>query len=413
MMKKRILSLSLALLMIFALLPFGAFAAESFAPFDKLVRQVMYETEGTVYATFFDFDEDGKSEIVLARPAYNGMNPKAQIFKWGVDGKGEYYYYTILDRSFDVVPGSESEYTVVVVENEHGEAGVLLHTEGVNTIDDNPRYQGLVDDFTRDELFIWRDGRFVQDVKARSAFWHTVPDAGGNVYYDPGQCDFIVNDRDYSLEEFGAWYDGFLNSLGSYGMISPYAAMDGLEENELLSLTTVGFYDVLYTLYYVEPVKWAAANGITNGTSDYTFSPEDPCTRAQVVTFLWRAAGSPEPKSRVNPFTDVNAGDYYGKAVLWAVEQGITNGIDPTHFGPDQPCTRAHVVTFLWRSHGKPAAGGATPFTDVEPGAYYADAVRWAVSKNITNGIDATHFGPESTCIRGQIVTFLYRDLAK
>ena len=92
---------------------------------------------------------------------------------------------------------------------------------------------------------------------------------------------------------------------------------------------------------------------------------------------------------------------------------GITNGVDPTHFGPEQPCTRAHVVTFLWRSHGKPAAGGATPFTDVEPGAYYADAVRWAVSKSITNGIDATHLGPESTCIRGQIVTFLYRDLAK
>ena len=412
-MKKRILSISLALLMIFALLPFGALAAESFAPFNMLMRQVVYETDGAVYGTFFDFDGDGRSEIILARPASGGRYPKAQVFKWNVDARGEYYYSTYLDTYLDSVAGGTCEYTVVVVENEHGEAGVLLHTEGTNTIDDIPRYQGMVDDFTRDELFIWRGGRFVQDVNARSVFWHTEPDANGNVYYDPDQCDFVVNNRDYSLEEFGAWYEEFLNSLGSYGMISPYAAMDGLEENELLSLTAIGFYDVLYTMYYVEPVKWAAARGITNGTSDYTFSPDEPCTRGQVVTFLWRAAGSPEPKSRTNPFVDVNAGDYYGKAVLWAVEQGITNGIDPTHFGPEQPCTRAHVVTFLWRSHHKPAAKAAIPFTDVEEGAYYTEAVLWAVSKNITNGVDATHFGPDSTCTRGQIVTFLYRDLAK
>ena len=173
------------------------------------------------------------------------------------------------------------------------------------------------------------------------------------------------------------------------------------------------FEDVEPDGYYRDAVEWAVENGVTTGTSKTTFSPNKACTRAEAVTFLWRAAGSPEPKSASNPFVDVKADDYFYKPVLWAVEQGITNGMDLTHFGPDVPCTRAHVVTFLWRSHDKPAAGTANPFSDVPAGAYYTDAVLWAVAQKITNGMDAAHFGPDNTCLRGQIVTFLYRDLAK
>ena len=165
--------------------------------------------------------------------------------------------------------------------------------------------------------------------------------------------------------------------------------------------------------YCYDAVLWAVNHEpqITNGTGANTFSPEATCTRDQVVTFLWRAMGCPEPTSTRNPFVDVAASDYFYKPVLWAVEQGITNGMDETHFGPTVPCSRAHVVTFLWRSHGKPEAGTYNPFADVPSGEYYTSAVLWAVSKNITNGIDATHFGPDAPCQRGQIVTFLWRDL--
>ena len=163
--------------------------------------------------------------------------------------------------------------------------------------------------------------------------------------------------------------------------------------------------------YYYDAVIWAVNHNpqITNGTSATEFSPNATCTRGQVVTFLWRANGCPEPKISINPFTDVKADAYYYKAVLWAIEEGITNGTSKTTFSPNEPCTRAHVVTFLWRSAGKPAAGSANPFTDVKAGQYYTDAVLWAVSKNITNGTSANTFSPGSPCTRGQIVTFLYR----
>ena len=171
------------------------------------------------------------------------------------------------------------------------------------------------------------------------------------------------------------------------------------------------FTDVAAGQYYYDPVLWAVNHKpqITNGTSRTTFSPLNVCTRGQVVTFLWRAAGEPKPQSQVCPFTDVSPDDYFYSAVLWAVEQGITNGTSRTTFSPNAPCTRAHVVTFLWRAQKEPAAGSVNPFTDVAPGQYYTDAVLWAVSKSITNGTTPTTFSPNAPCTRGQIVTFLYR----
>ena len=166
--------------------------------------------------------------------------------------------------------------------------------------------------------------------------------------------------------------------------------------------------DVSKDSYYYDAVKWAAETGVTTGVGDGLFAPEWVCTRGQIVTFLWRASGSPAPKATELPFTDVAADAYYAQAVLWAVENGITNGTSETTFGPDQTCTRAHAVAFLYRMSGSPAAAGST-FSDVAADAYYSAAVAWAVEKGITNGTSGTTFSPDDTCTRGQIVTFLYR----
>ena len=169
------------------------------------------------------------------------------------------------------------------------------------------------------------------------------------------------------------------------------------------------FVDVATGSYYEDAVDWAVENGITQGTDDTHFSPDGICTRAQAVTFLWRAAGSPEPETRAMPFTDVPVGSYYYDAVLWAVENGITKGTSDTTFSPNMTCTRAQIVAFLWRSEKSPAAGTANPFADVKSTAYYAGAVLWAVKENITKGTTSTTFSPNADCTRAQIVTFLWR----
>lgn len=171
------------------------------------------------------------------------------------------------------------------------------------------------------------------------------------------------------------------------------------------------FTDVPAGAYYEEAVGWAVEKGITKGTSDSTFTPDGVCTRAQAVTFLWRAAGSPAAKAGSLPFADVKAGSYYDDAVRWAVENGVTVGTSATTFSPNATCSRAQIVTFLWRAQKSPAAGSANPFDDVAGSAYYADAVQWAVQKNITKGTGATAFSPDANCIRAQIVTFLYRSM--
>lgn len=175
----------------------------------------------------------------------------------------------------------------------------------------------------------------------------------------------------------------------------------------------ISFTDVKPGAFYSEAVEWALANGITKGTSDTTFSPGKGCTRAEVVTFLWRAAGEPEPATGKTGFTDVKKTGFYYKAVLWAVENGVTNGISKTAFDPGGMCTRGQIVTFLYRYAGSPAADKShSKFTDVKKGAFYEAAVAWAVAENITTGTGATAFSPDSVCTRAQTVTFLYR-LAK
>ena len=176
-----------------------------------------------------------------------------------------------------------------------------------------------------------------------------------------------------------------------------------MEDNSVLNF----FYDVPNGAYFYEAVKWAVDKGVTNGLSDTMFGPYESCTRAQIVTFLWRAAGSPEPKT-ASSFTDVPANAYYAKAVAWAVENGITNGMTATMFAPDATCTRGQSVTFLYRAL-KGTASGSANFTDVKSDAFYADAINWAVANNVTNGTSNTTFSPNADCTRAEIVTFLYR----
>ena len=178
-----------------------------------------------------------------------------------------------------------------------------------------------------------------------------------------------------------------------------------MEDNSMLN----SFVDVPADAYYRDAVLWAAENRITGGTDATHFSPNAICTRAQAVTFLWRAAGSPAPKSSVMPFADVAASAYYYDAVLWAAENGITGGTSATTFSPNANCTRAQIITFLWRSQKCPAADTVNPFTDVAADSYYANAVLWAAENGITGGTTATTFTPNNNCTRAQIVTFLYR----
>lgn len=213
------------------------------------------------------------------------------------------------------------------------------------------------------------------------------------------------------------WSGNFSWNLDGTGLTDPdgYADMSAAEiladlfGDAETQPNQKGFNDVKSGDYFYDAVNWAVEKGITTGTSATTFSPNASCTRAQIVTFLWRASGSPEPKTASNPFTDVAANAYYCKAVLWAVENGITTGTSATTFSPDAPCTRAQGVTFLWRANGSKAASAAASFTDVASDAYYAPAVAWAAEQNVTGGVGNGFFSPDTTCTRAQNVSMLYR----
>ncbi|MGM9619638.1 MAG: S-layer homology domain-containing protein, partial [Oscillospiraceae bacterium] len=239
------------------------------------------------------------------------------------------------------------------------------------------------------------------------------PTAGSNVTITPEPDEGYEVDQVVVTDKNGNPVEVTDNGDGTYSFTQPSGKVTVTvtfkKEAEL------PFVDVGESAYYYDAVLWAAKNGITGGTGDgTTFSPNAPCTRAQIVTFLWRAAGCPEPES-LSSFADVSEDSYYAKAVAWAVENGITNGTgDGTTFSPNATCSRGQIVTFLWRSQKSPAADGANSFTDVAADSYCADAVQWAVENGITNGTgDGTTFSPKNDCTRAQIVTFLYRFFAK
>lgn len=169
------------------------------------------------------------------------------------------------------------------------------------------------------------------------------------------------------------------------------------------------FMDVSPDEYYYEPILWAVKNDVTAGVSDTEFAPNDPCTRAQIITFMWSAAGRWDPQTNENPFVDIQPTDYFYKAVLRAKECNVTAGVTPDHFAPHQTCTRAQAITMMWASDGKNKVSSQVNFSDVSPDDYYYDAVQWAIANGITAGVGNGEFGPNQLCTRAQILTFIYK----
>lgn len=257
------------------------------------------------------------------------------------------------------------------------------------------------------------------------ASWIYNPDAFGGIYADKEYRpkDFSTRNvvmgpalAEIGKDAFDGWEDGWEGAFFTIKGYDGTYAESWAKENEY-NFESLGkapaasrtFKDVPSNAYYAEAVGWAFRRGVTTGTDAKHFSPDNTCTRGQIVTFLWRAAGEPEPDAYDNPFKDVKPSDYFYKAVLWAVHKEITLGTSENRFSPNAPCTRAQCVTFLWRAKGSPYVGSVSSFSDVSVNSYYADAVAWAIRKGVTNGTGNGRFSPNAPCTRAQIVTFLYR----
>ena len=235
--------------------------------------------------------------------------------------------------------------------------------------------------------------------------------AGFKAYLNGGVQGFAYKENGMNVVLFANSLTHKVHQRDEYAYISNFLFSSVLSDKNYDGSESVAlpFTDVAEGAYYADAVAWAIQNKVTSGVSATTFAPNASCTRGQMVTFLWKAAGSPESKSLTTAFTDVKSGAYYEKAVAWAVENKVTTGTSATTFSPDATVTRGQSVTFLWKANNSPAAASASAFTDVAASAYYAPAVAWAVEKGVTSGMSATTFAPNSNCTRAQIVTFLYR----
>ena len=381
----------------------------------KEITEVTNESQGTAVSDF-------TSEEVLAGLRKNAgtdakwvagiTHPTFEWDKWHISAN-----YTAVDEALEKIPEDLSRYTTASVDAlnqakdavdrtkskaEQAEVDAMAKaiTDAINRLvrkptsssgSSRPRYDVTTPSKPENGSVT------VDPERARSGSRVTVtvtPDSG----YKLGEL--VVTDKDGKKLELTDKGNGQYTFTMPSGKVE--VAAEFVKEVEVSP-----FADVATDAYYYDAVKWAVEKGVTNGVSETLFGPDQACTRAQIVTFLWRAAGSPEPKSG-SSFADVAADAYYAKAVAWAVENGITKGTSETTFHPDETCTRAQGVTFLYRALGKLAAAQAG-FTDVAADSYYADAVNWAAENGVTKGISETLFGPDGSCTRAQIVTFLYR----
>lgn len=381
----------------------------------KEITEVTNESQGTAVSDF-------ASEEVLAGLQKNAgtdakwvagiTHPTFEWDKWHISAN-----YTAVDEALEKIPEDLSRYTTASVDAlnqakdavdrtkskaEQAEVDAMAKaiTDAINRLvrkptsssgSSRPRYDVTTPSKPENGSVT------VDPERARSGSRVTVtvtPDSG----YKLGEL--VVTDKDGKKLELTDKGNGQYTFTMPSGKVE--VAAEFVKEVEVRP-----FADVAMDAYYYDAVKWAVNKGVTNGVSETLFGPDQACTRAQIVTFLWRAAGSPEPKSG-SSFADVAADAYYAKAVAWAVENGITKGTSETTFHPDETCTRAQGVTFLYRALGKLAAAQAG-FTDVAADSYYADAVNWAAENGVTKGISETLFGPDGSCTRAQIVTFLYR----
>ena len=395
---KKLLSLMLCLSMLFALLPLSAVdayaAREAWSEaFYSFALGNKYTISGQIYGTYasirfglHDLDGDGVPELI----AFNG----------GPSGMAGMTNYVYAYRNGKVTYLGDAGFRIGEFVYASGSGYPGLYFQSGNSGYYPGYYYTIQNGRLKEELILetrerWEDDHITLfDTQITS----------DNTLYGLFSGSFAEN------------YDDWLSKRGRAEMsmltIDEIRAKgwDNFVAQSMASDNTL-FTDVNIGDYFFKPVKWAVEKGVTSGTGGGAFSPNANSTRSQIVTFLWRAYGQPEPTSTFNQFTDIDRDAYYYKAVLWAAEKGITSGTGGTTFGINGECTRAQAVTFLWRAAGQPTAKSNSSFSDVDSGAYYAEAVKWAVENNITSGTGNGNFSPDQVCTRAQIVTFLYRNL--
>ena len=398
-MKKRLLCLLLALVLCAALLPFGALAAEEdLTPYAAVLEDAMKndaDAERFGEAMFFDLDAAAPREMILVRcPEYAAH---AVLEVWTIkSGKAERVLHTPLVVLVGGNSGSAS------VGEYNGRPILAAETQSVETGEKKAAVSG---GFKR---FVMKDGAV--DVE-ESASWREVRDVSPNAKADPviyEESDAVIQGKAVRYEDYLDWRHSVVLLATNAGFTDESWDDDAVPFAAARDYCVSGFWDVPAGRWYTDGVVWAAEKNITNGTKPDWFSPGELCTRAHFVTFLWRAEGQPKAKTN-STFSDVAAGKYYYDAVSWAVGEKITEGMGGNRFQPSGTLTRAQVVTFLWRLAGSPKTKGVTPFTDLKAGAYYLDAVAWAISAGVTTGMSDTTFEPGTPCTRAQAVTFLFR----
>ncbi len=383
-MKKRLLSLLLAVLMVMTLMPASALAlsdsgdndsagtAQNLVLGDTITGQIAPEKDMDYYR--FTLSESGRITLdITSYMKYYMLNL--------YDAEGKELWYTDNNEYNSTVGFREDVHTIDLEAGVYylkvtGYAwGTSYASTGNYTITFGDKEDGK-------ELYIHSYKSTVTEPTCTAAGYTTYTCSCGESYKD-----------------------NYTNALGHNYKNGKCIRCGAVDSNYN---PTSSFVDVSSTSYCYDAVQWAVGNGITNGTDSTHFSSNRACTRAQVVTVLWRAAGEPSVSARVN-FVDVSTSSVYYKAIKWAVANGITKGTDATHFSPDATCTRGQVVTFMHRAANEPYVRGVGGFVDVAYGSYCYNAVQWAVAEGITNGTDIAHFSPNATCTRGQVVTFLYR----
>ncbi len=412
-MKKKFVSLLLAACLLVVALPLAASADENSISFnhtsyETIVRDAKEGVEDSTQGAFrnngflYDIDGNGIQELILS-----------YCYPTNMYGNWFCCVYTKINGRVKPILENEGIASPGFFKND-GRFGIMSYN-GHTYFGIDRQVGDKVGSGSNIRLYAYKNGTLSLS-KRFEPYWHGVENTYSITEYAGPNFD-NGTERKVSKAE----YEAALNSVkyvalaeqkneylqDSYAVGKDYDTL--LAEVKAYEASNVaGFDDVHQENYFAKPVQWAVENNITSGTGTAAFSPNQPCTRAQAVTFLWRAAGQPEPQSTSNDFIDVKPGAYYEKAVQWAVENNITGGTGNNTFSPDSVCTRAQIVTFLYHAASSPAISGNSSFNDVKAGSYYENAVKWAVENGITSGTGGNSFSPNNNCVRGQIVTFLY-----
>ena len=374
------------------------------------VIQMIKNIPTVTYSNYKDLAD----QVALARTAYNGLSADA---KAKVTNSDKLTAAEAAVKKFQEIDKVKSMLAALPNSDKATDAQVRAAKNNIEATD--KAYKALSDE-QKGYITIGDYKNYNALVERLSKLTHT---SAGTISKNPNEeaasevislisaIGTVTKDSGDQIKAARSAYDKLTDAQKK--LVSNYNVLTEAEAAFAKLSTGLAFTDVKESDYFYDAVKWAVEKEITKGTTATTFSPNEGCTRSQMVTFLWRAAGSPEPTSTTNPFTDVKTDAYYYKALLWAIENGITKGTTDTTFSPEETCTRGQMATFLYRNAKSPAVTGSASFTDVAADAYYSDAVAWAFQQGITKGATDTTFEPDATCTRGQMVTFLYRYLAK